>query len=303
IESDKDVNRLFKAIFTQMNMVARYYRDRDLANPLAYRLNRLIAWLTVDELPLVQDDGNTLLPSPESAIRSGIENQMASGNHETVITTAEDQLRQSLFWFDLNRFTAQSLEALGGKYNLACDMVGAETALLLKRLPGIEKLSFSDGTPFADNETRAWLKTLNQSEEEEAGIPGGGEGDLEAGVKEAENEARGLLRKKEKAEAVALLQDRMASAGSRREGFMYRMALARLFMTMGKNDLAGPHLEEILAAIDGYALETWDPDLAVQGLMLVHENATMEKNQDKGREVLNRIVKIKPVSAFRMTGK
>ncbi|MDY6903493.1 MAG: type VI secretion system protein TssA [Thermodesulfobacteriota bacterium] len=303
IESDKDVNRTIKAVFTQINLVARYYRATDLSNPLSYRLNRLVAWLTIDELPLVQDDGNTLLPAPEGAIRSGIENQMTAGNYETVITTAEDQLRQSLFWFDLNRFTAQALEALGGKYAKAGDMVSAETALLIKRLPGLENLTFSDGTPFADNETRAWLKTLTAADETAEPMPGVTEGGLDARVKEVEAEAKDLFRKKERAEAVALLQTGMTGAGSCRERFLFRMALARLFMTMGKTDLTGPHLDEILSDVDTYALETWDPDLAVQGLMLAHENAVNEKNQEKGGEILNRIVKINPAAAFRMAGK
>ncbi len=303
LASDKDANRIFKAVFSQMNLVASYYREQDLANPLSYRLNRLIAWLTVDELPLIQEDGNTPLPPPEGAIRSGIENQMAAGNYESVITTAEAHVRQSLFWFDLSRFTAQALESLGEKYRKACDMVGAETSLLLQRLPGIEKLAFSDGTPFADNETQAWLKALNPAEESETAFTGGAEGSVEAGVKEAEGQARDLLKKKEKNEAVAFIQERMVSAGSCREEFLYRMAMARLFMFMGKNELAGPHLEEVLSDIKDYSLERWDPDLAIQGLLLVHENALAEKNKEKEGDILNRIVKINPAAAFRMAGK
>lgn len=304
VESEKDANRVLKTIFSQMSLVAAYYREKDPANPLGYRLNRLIAWLTVDELPLKQDDGNTLLPSPDGAIRSGIENQLATGNYEAAIAGAEAQVRQSLFWFDLSRFTAQALEALGPKYAAAHEIVCAETALFVKRLPGVENFNFSDGTPFADNETRAWLKTISQPDtDEKFSMVDSENGELEARIREIETEAKSLLKQKEKAEAVALLQTHMTSACSSRERFLFRMALVRLFMGMGKNRLAAPHIDEILSGIDHYVLETWDPDLAVQGFSLAHENALAEKNKEKGEDLLSRIAKINPVSAFRMTGK
>ena len=59
--------------------------------------------------------------------------------------------------------TAKALEGLGADYAAALHAVRAEVRLFTSRLSGVEQLAFSDGTPFADAETKAWLASLKIS--------------------------------------------------------------------------------------------------------------------------------------------
>ena len=73
-----------------------------------------------------------------------------------------------------------------------------EVLAFVKRLPGVEQLTFSDGTPFADEATKAWLATC------QAERSGGGPTDKFSEAKKQANESVGLG---DSDAAVAALQD------------------------------------------------------------------------------------------------
>ncbi|MFH1139981.1 MAG: type VI secretion system protein TssA [Pseudomonadota bacterium] len=277
-----------------------YLMDQDLSLPLPYRINRLAAWLAVDQLPLAEGLA-TRIPAPDPAIRSGIENMIASRNYEAAAAAAEARIRDFIFWLDLNRWTHEALERLGGKYTAAQAAAADETALLIRKLPGLEKLTFSDGTPFADKETKSWLKRIALTSGGESGPDvSAGAG---VGAPAAEGYARALDLHKEKktVEALRVLETGLATAGSGKEGVLWRIFLVRFLLQIGQNRLTRPHLDELLGRIETFDLENWEPDVCLSALLAVYEGmAAEEDDQAKAaaEKTLDRIAKICPSAAL-----
>lgn len=303
-ESGKDAGKLLNGALDTMAKLATYYLKTDPANPLAYRLNRMYAWFTINSLPMVQEERKTPLPPPDAVIKNSIEKQLTDAQYVDAVVLAESHLRSHLFWLDLNRLAAQGLEAMGDKFSDAHDMVCRETGLFVKQLPEIGTLTFSDGTPFADSETRAWLKSISAAEGQQ-GPPAAPAADTESATRsrqqEIEAEARQMVKKKNIVEAVTLFQENLACCASGREKLLIRMGLCRMLLDMGKTELALPHLETLDVIIDHHELESWEPDLAVQGLCLVYDGfkrCSREAFNNKADGVFDRIARINPATAY-----
>ncbi len=307
-ESDKEANKALNSSIDVLARLARYYLKKNSANPLAYRLNRICAWLTIDSLPIVQENGKTPLPPPDPALKSALEDQLVSGDYENAVLSAEGRLKEHLFWLDLNRIAAGGLEALGGKYEPALEMVCRETEMFIKRLPGLEDLSFSDGTPFCDKQTKNWLRSISGSGASEAVPAAPAAADASEGrsvYAETEAEAKELVKNKKVVEAVQLFQENLARCGSGRENLLFRTGLCRLLINAGKVELALPHLKELEAVIDARGLEDWEPELALEGLHLIYagfRDCTRDYLNSRAEEVLDRIAKVSPADAYRLAG-
>ncbi|MBU2551220.1 MAG: type VI secretion system protein TssA [Proteobacteria bacterium] len=301
VRSAQDATQTLDSALDQMVAASDFMMQQDLANPIAYRATRLAAWMTLDRLPM--SDGNqTPLPPPEAMIRSAIEGMISGRDYEGAIRAAEGRVREFLFWMDLSRFTAQALDEMGGKYQAASQAVTAETAYLVGRLPGIENLTFSDGTPFADKETRAWLRNITGAGPA-APTAGAGGGETEARVAEAFGQALALAKDKKMAEALETLQAGLVGSGSGRANMIWRLALIRLLLDEARSDLARPHLEVILERLETHQLEEWDPDMALDALKAVYLGLSEEEDDEAkagARTVLGRISRIRPAEALAM---
>jgi len=152
------------------------------ADPWCWRAARMGAWLKLRALPPAEG-GRTMLPPPEQAMKNALLNLLAQGRNLDAALAAEEQVTASLFWLDPHRVAARGLAALGPDYAAASEAVGAEVRLFLAWLPGVERLSFSDGTPFADAETRAWLSSLNGTGTDSAGAGGSAGGGAGGGAR------------------------------------------------------------------------------------------------------------------------
>ena len=139
------------------NAAAAIIRN-DPSDPKAYRLNRMTAWLEVEVLP-TSENGQTLIPPPINDYYDALKDIDVQDNAQYLLETAEDFIGQYLFWLDLNRYSSEALNHLGCQN--ARQAVEEETVRYIKRLPGIEKMTFADGTPFADEHTLAWLEKIN----------------------------------------------------------------------------------------------------------------------------------------------
>ena len=300
-KSTEQAAKLLKAGLEQLRGVADFTRKSDPGNFSSYRILRLAVWLPVSVLPPVQD-GNTLIPAPDSMLKSSIENLVAGRNFQAALNACEENLPQYRFWLDLNRLAAQALEKMGGSFNDARDAIAAETLLFVKRLSGVENLAFADGTPFADPQTQSWLKTLGFGAAGAAPCSGGGAG-AEATVAETLNKAQGLLRDQKFVDAVKTIQDGFSTASAGKDRLLWRVALARFFFLAAKPELSLPFVEQILKDIEIFRLEEWDPALALQGLAAAYE--VLDANvptKDQAGQTLARIVRVSPAEAVRIAG-
>jgi type VI secretion system protein VasJ len=230
------------------------------------------------------------------------------GDWKTLLKSVEANLSQFVFWLDLNRFAAEALANMGDKFDDAHDVVCQETAVLVHRLAGLENLSFSDGTPFADSDTKQWLQGIALGESTGAAAPPLplGPASTEEGTASMAAEiqkAQGLAKKKKLVEAVESLQQHLRNSSSARQRLLWRLALSQILVNSKKPALALPHLGHILQDLDFYQLDKWDPELALSALKTVLVGFNSQPDQDSknnATKVLSRIATLDPAEALRL---
>jgi type VI secretion system protein VasJ len=270
--------------------------QRDPAAPIAYRLSRKAAWCAVEELPPVTNGRTRIIPpvTVEKNLLSDLRNR---SDAEALLKAAEARFPQYIFWLDLNRLTVEALSRLGSRFGKAQEAVCQETAFLLHRLPGLEELAFSDGTPFATPETRQWLEGIvfrgTSCAERVAGSNGSiAENALEAVIAENMAEIQVLVRQGKLVEAMEEMQLRLRGCVSTKERFFWRLELAGMLINVGRSQLALPHLDQVLRDMDRHELEEYDPALAMRGLKLAWHALQSQGEQrfkDLATDVMHRI--------------
>lgn len=307
ITSEKDAQRILRSGLQKIRQVAAYLNEKDPMNLLSYRCARVAAWSTVETLPPVVD-GKTRIPPPAPQVVKVLHDLRQKGDWEALVKAAERRLSQFIFWLDVNRFVAEALVSLGGGYQEAHDVVCRETAFLVYRLPGLDGLSFSDGMPFADPETKQWLKGIEFGASAvidepvfkvEFGLTDGNEDQMAETIQKAQ----ALVREKKLMEAVESLQQELRKSSSQKKTLQWRLALSQILMSSKQANLAAPHFEQVLQDIELYRLEEWDPDLALEGLKLVwvgFNSQTDKALKSKAADILNRIARLDPAEALRL---
>lgn len=305
IESPQDAQKVINQAMKQLKMAANYYLENDPKNPLAYTINRMAAWMPIENLPPLAE-GATRIPPPVDQIKSVLDNLYSAGDWENLLTAAETKVNQFLFWLDLSRMVHEALGQLGEGYEAAQAAVAKETAAFVARLKGIETYAFADQTPFADPATRAWLAQIASA--------GAGEGaqpmaqaaiadSEDAEIEEQYQNAVKMAKKRKLPEAVEMLKDGLMAGGSGKARMKWRIALAELLLAARKIQTATPHLEQILVDIEKHDLMEWDPQLALQGLksaLTGFRSGKDEKSLERAARVLESIARVDPGEALKL---
>lgn len=308
MESEQDAMKIANAGFQALRNAGVFLFEKDGKNPDAYRYRRLAVWAKVSFLP-PENNGKTQIPPPSAQEIASLNDLKNDGNWQVLLQSAEQKLSRFIYWFDLCRLSAEVLLKLGPAYHKAHRAVCDETAFFLHRLAGVEDLAFSDGTPFANMETRQWLKNIAFG----SAPAGGGKispGDIAAAAPESDRmdeilEAATSLASQQKImEAVELVQNQLKSTTSEKGRLLWRMILCQILLDSEFKPLSAPHLEQIVADIDNYQLEAWEPAVALQGLALAwngFRSLADSRFNDRAEALLNRISRLDPAEALRLS--
>jgi len=256
VSSPEEVDDALLQLGQAIMGAAAVLRESDATDATAYRLQRVGAWLPIRMLPPAEGV-TTMVPGPDTSILDGFAALAAAQAWAGIVGQAERAGSESLFWLDVHRWTAFALDRMGATEARAA--LGREVVGFVSRLPGIERLCFSDGTPFADAATKGWL------DEERATYGGGGGGGgatrdpLDAGLEDAETKAQaGQLN-----EALVAVIPLANGIGDPRRRFEIKTRVARIALSGGRNDVARAMLEGLVGEADKHQLETWEPALCV----------------------------------------
>jgi len=270
-------------------------------NPVPYRLNRIVAWIPVDELPTAEG-GKTMIPPPNEQVISAIASLYENSSWEDLAESCESNVRQFLFWLDLSRYVAESMEQLG--HDDVCKVIEMETSLFAGRLKGIEQMCFSDGTPFADQATREWLEKIEQKDSgNHAGASSGGADSLKQTIAQKMNEAQQLIKQKQPDKAMTLLMESAFKSSSERERFLWKMSICKVLINLKKYQIASSHIEDMLDYIEKFNLEVWEPDNAIEALSLALTGLRLDKNDQHGSlidSIIKKISMLDPITAMRI---
>ncbi len=312
IESIDDAERVFAEAGDVLRRAADVVRGQDPANPWPYQVVRALTWSRFDGLP-AHTDWETRIPAPPSHLMESGRLLVEQRGWKELVDQVETQLPEYPFWLDLQRLGVLALSNLGSSYAGIKSAVLGEVRILLQRLPDLSRCRFADGTPFADDETQQWI--------EKEVLSGGGNGASTGSVggsatdgKIAETRAQAdqLLGQGEAKGAVALFQERINGAASRRERFLLQLALAQLCLDAGHPKVALSQLDALQGEIDRFFLEEWEPALSLEVLRASWRVLNrLSRDSDPGSPewagraevIYGRISRLDPVSALELDRK
>ncbi|MFQ5572318.1 MAG: type VI secretion system protein TssA [Rhodothermales bacterium] len=294
-----------------------FLREQDGKHPMPYRLLRALRWgRLVQEPP--NENGTTKIPAPPAQRLAYFSGLLEKGEYGKLIDEGERDFQgTSIFWWlDLQRLIVAGMEALGAPFKEAAEAVMMETALLVRRLPGLVDLAYADETPFADPMTLEWLETkvgglLGEGGGGGAPMPSraGGSDHLDAQFKEA----RQMLGKGDLSGALARMQEGQGDDVSEEDRFRRRLYQAVMCLRGKKPEVARAMLESLDEEATRYALDTWNPALMLDVwsnlyacyTTLVKKAKSAEKASmaERATRILDNISRVDPAYALTVLGK
>jgi type VI secretion system protein VasJ len=264
VSNQYELDAFYRKLRGQLWDLANALRGVDDADPLAYRLARTAAYLTVVDTVPTEPNGNTTFGAPSPYLLGEVEGLVKDQHWQKALALAESSLQKSAYLLDLHRHVHASLQRLGPRYARAQRTVEAELSSLLERAPELAERKFDNGTPFADAATKEWLAELAAS--------GGGAGATKAGDEaDAEDQAalaavRSAIAAGQTADALEAFEDLLGRLGSGRERFGARLVVARAHAAAGSGEMAAAMFEGLIEELDRHRIDVWDPSLASECL-------------------------------------
>jgi len=306
IGSAEDVLPALRALGKSIVEAARHLRRADPAQAWAYRIHRTGLWLAVKATPPAEGN-RTRLPPPAAELRKKLEARLAQEQWMELLTLAEEQSAQSIFWLDLHRMVALAMDRLGALFLDARTTVGREVVAFVDRFPNLVTLCFSDGTPFADAGTQSFLDE-ERKKHGSGGGPSGGSTRVDEEDEERTRrfaEARELVAGGKLGEGLGLAVQLAARAPDARSRFRGRLELAQLALTGGKPEIGRPILEQLLAEATARHLEEWEPTVAAavhSALVAAHRALGTGLDTEQLRPLYDRLCQLDPATAVKWSG-
>lgn len=284
---------------------ALFLIKKEPLKPAGYRLLRCARWDQLVSAPPSRN-GITQLPGPSIQLRDFIKKFSSQTDWKVVLDNSETFFAGGAnhFLLDLQRISVTACVKLGVQYSLIGDMIIKETAVLIGRIPELVSLSFSDGTPFCDEETRIRFDSeINhvRAQISDSQVAG-------AVCDPVENDAKtvdSLIASSRFEEALDYLQNRIRESTVERDNFRRLVLMGKLLVKADQPDVAVSVLEALDIRIESHHLEKWDPLFALEAWSALFEAQKAVKirkpqhfRPEKQSAVLGKISRIDPKKAF-----
>ena len=243
-QSDDDAQHTFESMVNDLNILTgEMIAAQDYRSEL-FMINRAFAWLDIETLP-ASEEQVTMLPPPDTQERELLQKLFDAHDYSALLWAAESRITTYLFWLDLHYYVADALRSLG--FTQASDVVLQQTRYFVEKLPGVQRLTFSDKTPFADERTKAWLRSTAQTTETEMHTH------TVTAQEEVPCDAPGIDR----------LSYLIAHSESVEQEVLYNIALCHCLAATADPILITTYTKSLLRRIDTYKTQQWNPQVAL----------------------------------------
>jgi type VI secretion system protein VasJ len=252
-------------LLERARQMATFLREQPHGYLAAGRLMRCIRWDLLDELPPHEASGKTRLPAPRPELRATIKRLVLQKQWLELLERVEAAFAEGAnhFWLDLRYAAFIAQEHAGDAYAVTRDMAATDATFLLQRLPGLEHLSFSDGSPFADSATLEWIArhaiAYDARPAHESLVFAVTEHDHH--WTDLETQALTLVTQQGLDDALAWLH-RLPGHDTERQRFLRQFVMARVAERADRADIALHLLASLDAIAERHGLALWEPALA-----------------------------------------
>ncbi len=286
-------------LLDQARTMAVWLRNQENGYLPSVRLVRSVRWDTLHEVPPAGAAFHTRLTPPRSELRQQMKRLLLQKQWHELLERVERAFMEGVnhLWFDLQYFQHIALDHVGAPYSTWRELLRADFALFLERLPGIERLAFNDGTAFADDATLEWIARHAVVRDLEAGdavapLPVSADADPDDGAAgdwpEIETQARELAGR-EGIEAAFIWLEALPGLRTDRHRYLQRLVMARLADHSGRADAALALLAELDATARSLPLTRWEPSLVFEvKQQLVRALKAMSNRKDADKPALAR---------------
>lgn len=252
-----------RELLDQARRLADYLRDQPQGWLSGHRLMKCVRHDTLHELPPLDANGRTRLAPPKPEHRALLKRLYLQQSWLELLEQADSLFVQGVnhLWLDVQWYIHQALNWAGAPYDRWAEIIKQDVCGLLTRLPGLESLTYNDGTPFADEVTLNWI---NQQVMETS--TGWGESHTvpaatgDDDIAQLEAEALRLADSDGIEAALNWLQNRPGTVTVRHR-WLLRLLMARVAEQYGKNEMALYLLGELDSKADALTLTQWEPAL------------------------------------------
>lgn len=252
-------------LLDQAKVLAKYLRDQPGGWLAGHHLLKSVRWDTLTELPPLDAAGRTRLVPPKPDNKAHLKRLYLQKSWSELLEHTDTLMAQGVnhLWLDVQWYAWQALGQLDSG-TVRADILCRDLKGLLARLPGLQSLTFNDGTPFADEVTQNWINEKVQedlqswkTEPVTATVYSNDD------VLNLESEVLALADSDGIEAALSWLQTR-AGYTSARDQWLIRLLMARVTEQYGKNEMALHLLGELDGSARMLTLEHWTPELVFE---------------------------------------
>ncbi|CAN0625830.1 type VI secretion system protein VasJ [Burkholderia multivorans] len=284
-------------LLDQARTMAVWLRDQENGYLASVRVVRSVRWDMLHEVPPSDAAFRTRLAPPRGELRQQMKRLVLQKQWHELLERVEGAFMEGVnhLWFDLQYFQHVALDHVGAPYNAWRELLRADFALFLERLPGIERLAFDDGTPFAADATLEWIARHAVVRDLEAGeavaplpVSADSEGDAAGDWPEIEAQARDLAGR-DGVEAAFAWLEALPGLKTERHRYLQRLVMARLADHAGRPDAALALLAELDVCSRSLPLTRWEPALVFEvKQQLIRALKAMSNRKDADKPALAR---------------
>ncbi|MGF6092972.1 type VI secretion system protein TssA [Pseudomonas sp. 18173] len=247
--------------------LAGYLREQPQGWLAAHRLMKSLRWDTVQQTPPQDANGLTRLTPPRGDYRAQLKRLYLQQSWSELLDQVERIYAEGVnhFWLDLQWYACQALSKQPAPQDSWADIAKRDLGMFLDRLPGLETLCWSDGTPFADETTREWIAQHVCGNRPQQWLPAASAApaSVDAEILSLESEALAQADSGGIEQALAWLAAR-PGIDTGRQRWLLHLLMARVAEQFGKSDLAVHLLGELDGIAHRQALADWEPVLCFE---------------------------------------
>jgi type VI secretion system protein ImpA len=308
VESSSEPPDRVEAI-SKIAEAAAFLRRREPKSPASYLMLRGLRW---GELRAAVDLADpTLFEAPPTDLRKHLKRLSLDKKWYELLEAAESAMALpcSRAWLDLQRIVVEACEALGSDYEAVVRAIRSELKALITDFPQLLDATLMDDTSAANPETRAWLKALSQTPVPQ---PAAAEPSTQAAAVDGSSSrwpgqptdeyaaALQALREGQERKAFEILQQDIGRRRSGRERFRRKMQLVEMCVSLNKQNIAQPILDDLALAIETHKLEDWEDPGMVAGALSTIMKLSLRMQADKAQQqkIFERICRLDPAQAL-----